>query len=245
MALARGWHRSNDSMATSTSTAGPAGPAGPEGPEGPEGPAETTPHNDHNQNLLNMTDEEFHAALQEEVQRLNNAGETPSPAAVSPRVAVTAAAAATTRPPPPKAAETPLEWIENLCWKRSTAASVDTADTVLLETPPTCYPSSKSPPLLLPIYHGLNGRREDKREKPRSPPEAGEGRCSAQNCPANGSCLGGAAPDTLVYEVDFKRATRTFLPGTELVGKVISRGDTVKVRERYRSIARSIAGLIR
>lgn len=56
------------------------------------------------------------------------------------------------------------------------------------------------------------------------------GTCPAADCPANGDCLPGATPEMLVYEVNFKRATRTFLPGENLDHKSISCGTLLKVR---------------
>ncbi|CAM9576572.1 unnamed protein product [Pylaiella littoralis] len=56
------------------------------------------------------------------------------------------------------------------------------------------------------------------------------GMCPALDCPAGSDeCLPGATPDMLVYEVDFKRATRTFLPGEELDHENIVCGTLVKV----------------
>lgn len=58
----------------------------------------------------------------------------------------------------------------------------------------------------------------------------GAGNCPAPDCAGNGDCLPGATPDMLVYEVKFKRATRTFLLGDMMDHNSICCGDRVKVR---------------
>lgn len=57
----------------------------------------------------------------------------------------------------------------------------------------------------------------------------GAGVCPAPDCPGNGDCLPGATPDMLVYEVKFKRATRTFLLGDAMDHGSTCCGDRVKV----------------
>lgn len=56
--------------------------------------------------------------------------------------------------------------------------------------------------------------------------------CPAPDCPGNGDCLPGATPDMLVYEVQFKRAIRTFLPGEDIDATSISCGVLMKVRTK-------------
>lgn len=58
------------------------------------------------------------------------------------------------------------------------------------------------------------------------------GSCPAPDCAGNGDCLPGATPDMLVYEVKFKRATRTFLLGDMMDHSSTCCGDRVKVRVR-------------
>ena len=56
------------------------------------------------------------------------------------------------------------------------------------------------------------------------------GLCPAPDCPGVGDCVPGATPGMLVYEVKFKRATRTFLLGETLRDEDVSCGDLMKVR---------------
>eukprot|EP00752_Nemacystus_decipiens_P014641 g13038.t1 len=58
---------------------------------------------------------------------------------------------------------------------------------------------------------------------------AAEACCPAADGPANGDCPPGATRDMLVYEVNFKRATRTFLPAKNLNHNCISCGTHMKV----------------
>lgn len=60
---------------------------------------------------------------------------------------------------------------------------------------------------------------------------AAAGACPAADCPANGDCLPGATAEMLVYEVNFKRATRTFLPAENLDHKSILCGTLMKVSD--------------
>lgn len=55
------------------------------------------------------------------------------------------------------------------------------------------------------------------------------GVCPAADCPVNGDCLPGATPEMLVYEMNFKRATRTFLPAEKLKNESILCGALMKV----------------
>lgn len=53
--------------------------------------------------------------------------------------------------------------------------------------------------------------------------------CPAADCPANGDCLPGATPEMRVFEVNFKRATRTFLAAKKSNHKSASFGTLMKV----------------
>lgn len=115
--------------------------------------------------------------------------------------------------------------------------------------PQACAPSSDTlPPLKNPtdwpqhfsLGQSMNGSGSGGNDRDAaSPPPQDQGgaatatalrTCPAQDCPAGShNCLHDATPDMLVYEVNFKRATRTFLLGGDLDHNTIVCGTLVKV----------------
>lgn len=120
----------------------------------------------------------------------------------------------------------PFEWLQNLRHVRT-----GTGNEKGSSTPRTSRSSSMSshasPSRLASFVGGADGRSFHQRSDSML---RGAGTCPAPDCPGNGDCLPGATPDMLVYEVKFKRATRTFLPGDFLSDTTISCGDRMKVR---------------
>ncbi|CBN78603.1 conserved unknown protein [Ectocarpus siliculosus] len=121
----------------------------------------------------------------------------------------------------------PLEWLQNFNLRQSRKGSGSDGNDEGTNTPRTSRSSSasSSPPC-------LGSRGGSALAVPRAgsaAAAAAAGACPAADCPANGDCLPGTTPDTLVYEVRFKRATRTFLSEENLDPRSISCGTVVKV----------------
>ncbi|CAM9386759.1 unnamed protein product [Ectocarpus sp. 6 AP-2014] len=121
----------------------------------------------------------------------------------------------------------PLEWLQNFNLRQSRKGSGCDGNDEGTNTPSTSRSSSasSSPPC-------LGSRGGSSLAVPRAgaaAAAAAAGACPAADCPANGDCLPGTTPDTLVYEVRFKRATRTFLSEENLDPRSISCGTVVKV----------------
>lgn len=118
----------------------------------------------------------------------------------------------------------PQEWLQNFNLRQSRKESGSDGNDEGTNTPRTSRSSSasSSPP-------SLSSCGGSSLAVPQAGAAAATGSCPATDCPANGDCLPGTTPDTLVYEVRFKRATRTFLSEENLDPRSISCGTLVKV----------------
>ena len=133
-------------------------------------------------------------------------------------------------PPMPKNSE---EWLQNLDHTRVGGKGKDKSP----GTPRTSRSSSMSSlasPSRLSALVGAGDRRSVCGLRSEAMVAGAMGLCPAPDCPGVGDCLPGAMPEMLVYEVMFKRGTRTFLLGEALRDENMSCGDFIKVRKTER-----------
>ena len=171
------------------------------------------------------------------------------PFATSAAAAESAAAGASAMSTP----KNPLEWLQNLNLRQSRNGSGEGDDRGA--TPPRTSRSNSGSPLANDSdigaaggavstaafdMAGFSGRSEllpsqgQRKAAVAAAVAAAAGSCPAPDCTANSDCVPGASPETLVYEVNFKRATRTFLPGDKLNHDCISCGALMIVSETAR-----------
>lgn len=139
----------------------------------------------------------------------------------------------TARPAP----SNPHQWLESFNLRRSRSGASGSEDAAGLESPPPVLPLLSNPRVSI-AGGGVTSVAAGEAGSPGLAdsllPQA-EGRvvavgtCPAADCPTNGDCLSGATLEMLVYEVNFKRATRTFLPGESSNQRSISCGTLVIV----------------
>lgn len=153
-----------------------------------------------------------------------------------------------TTPPPmllkPPSPRNPMEWLQGLHRTRRSTTAISNDSVSGSTTPPTVRDSSVSSMAPSPAHGGVAADGNGCLLSPtaavaaaRTFPAVLVGRCLAPDCPCTGNCLPDATPDMLVFEVKFKRATRTFLPsilangagGDDNHSGAICCGDRVKV----------------